>query len=42
MSAGVYNIWREWLLTNQTEPLTTIHDLIAILQQSTMKALLSE
>ena len=39
MSAGVYAIWREWLLNGQTESLTTIHDLLATLQNSTMEAL---
>lgn len=39
MSAGVYAIWREWLLNGQVESLTTIHDLLATLQNSTMEAL---
>ncbi|WP_048000704.1 TetR/AcrR family transcriptional regulator [Lactiplantibacillus herbarum] len=40
MSAGVYTIWREWLLTGQTESLTTIHDLIATFQNATTQALI--
>ncbi|GEO66803.1 TetR/AcrR family transcriptional regulator [Levilactobacillus spicheri] len=40
MSAGVYAIWREWLLDGQREPLTTIHDLIGTFQTATMRALI--
>lgn len=39
MSAGVYAIWREWLLTGQRESLTTIHGLIAGFQTQTMASL---
>lgn len=39
MTAGVYRIWREWLLGGQTESLTEIHDLIATFQTATMTAL---
>ena len=39
MSAGVYAIWREWLLGGQLESLTTIHKLLATLQTATMQAL---
>ncbi len=39
MSAGVYAIWREWLLGGQLESLTTIHELLATLQTVTMQAL---
>lgn len=39
MSAGIYRIWREWLLGGQQESLTTIHDLIATFQTATMTAL---
>ncbi|GEO69676.1 TetR/AcrR family transcriptional regulator [Levilactobacillus acidifarinae] len=39
MSAGVYAIWREWLLTGQRESLSTIHDLIAGFQRQTMASL---
>lgn len=39
MSAGVYAIWREWLLGGQLEPLTMIHELLATLQTATMQAL---
>ncbi|ALO05127.1 TetR/AcrR family transcriptional regulator [Lactiplantibacillus paraplantarum] len=39
MSAGVYAIWREWLLGGQLESLTTIHELLATLQTATMQAL---
>lgn len=40
MSAGVYAIWREWLLSGQTESLTTIHDLLAAFQNATMAAVM--
>jgi len=40
MSAGVYQIWRDWLLNGQREPLNEIHDLIRTLQTSTMRGLL--
>ena len=39
MSAGVYNIWREWILNGQKEPIDEIHDLLAKLQISTFDAL---
>lgn len=39
MSAGVYAIWREWLLGGQLESLTTIHEILATLQTATMQAL---
>ncbi|AYM01536.1 TetR/AcrR family transcriptional regulator [Levilactobacillus yiduensis] len=39
MSAGIYRIWREWLLGGQQESLETIHDLIATFQTATMQAL---
>lgn len=39
MSAGVYAIWREWLLNGQVESLTMIHELLATLQTATMRAL---
>lgn len=39
MSAGVYAIWREWLLSGQTESLATIHELIATFQNATMEAI---
>lgn len=39
MSAGVYRLWREWLLNGQQESLTTIHDLLAAFQSGTMTAL---
>ncbi|MFC6261859.1 TetR/AcrR family transcriptional regulator [Levilactobacillus fujinensis] len=42
MTAGIYRIWREWLLTGQQESLTTIHDLIATFQTATMAALQAE
>ncbi|GEA98094.1 TetR/AcrR family transcriptional regulator [Levilactobacillus brevis] len=42
MSAGVYAIWRDWLLGGQQESLTTIHDLIATFQQTTMMGLLQQ
>ncbi|MCH4008885.1 TetR/AcrR family transcriptional regulator [Companilactobacillus sp.] len=41
MSAGVYAIWREWLLGGQQESLTTIHDILARFQNSTMKSLIT-
>ena len=42
MSAGVYAIWREWLIGGQTESLDDIHILIADFQVSTLKALANE
>ncbi|WP_143462323.1 TetR/AcrR family transcriptional regulator [Levilactobacillus enshiensis] len=39
MTAGIYRIWREWLLGGQQESLITIHDLIATFQTATMTAL---
>lgn len=39
MSAGVYGIWREWLLHRQDETLTDIHDLVGKLQAATATAL---
>jgi len=39
MSAGVYSIWREWLVSGQTESLDDIHTLIADFQVSTLQAL---
>lgn len=39
MGAGVYAIWREWLLSGQTESLSDIHTLIADFQMSTLNAL---
>lgn len=39
MSAGVYAIWREWLLNGQREPLSRVHDLIGKLQNATLAAL---
>lgn len=39
MTAGIYHIWREWLLGGQRESLTEIHDLIATFQTATMTAL---
>ena len=38
MSDGVYSIWREWLISGQKESLDTIHQLLAILQNSTLEA----
>ncbi|RRK09679.1 TetR/AcrR family transcriptional regulator [Lactiplantibacillus garii] len=39
MSAGVYAIWREWLLGGQQESLTEIHKIIATFQEATMHSL---
>ncbi|MFD1430523.1 TetR/AcrR family transcriptional regulator [Lacticaseibacillus mingshuiensis] len=39
MSAGVYGIWREWLLHGQEESLDDIHILIGTLQNATAGAL---
>lgn len=39
MSDGVYSIWREWLISDQKEPLETIHQLLATLQTATLEAL---
>ncbi|BDZ29875.1 TetR/AcrR family transcriptional regulator [Lactiplantibacillus sp. WILCCON 0030] len=41
MSAGVYAIWREWLLGGQQETLNEVHDLIATFQHATMAALMT-
>ncbi|GAX01331.1 TetR/AcrR family transcriptional regulator [Secundilactobacillus silagei] len=40
MSAGVYAIWREWLLNDQSEPLSKIHVLIRKFQNATIDALI--
>lgn len=42
MTAGIYRIWREWLLGGQSESLTEIHELIATFQTATMTALKSQ
>ncbi|GKT03348.1 TetR/AcrR family transcriptional regulator [Furfurilactobacillus entadae] len=42
MSAGVYRMWREWLLGGQQESLTTIHDLIGGFQRATLAGLLEQ
>jgi Transcriptional regulator len=42
MSAGVYSIWREWLISGQRESLNDIHVLIADFQTSTLQALANE
>ncbi|MEE6712287.1 TetR/AcrR family transcriptional regulator [Pediococcus acidilactici] len=39
MSSGVYAIWREWVIKDQREPLSEVHKLIGILQNSTLQAL---
>ena len=39
MSAGVYAIWREWLLNDQSESLSKIHVLIRKFQNATIDAL---
>lgn len=39
MSAGVYGIWREWLLHNEGETLADMHVLIGTLQRATVAAL---
>lgn len=39
MSDGVYSIWREWLISEQKEPLDMIHQLLPTLQNSTLEAL---
>ncbi|KRO16318.1 TetR/AcrR family transcriptional regulator [Lacticaseibacillus saniviri] len=39
MSAGVYNIWREWLLHDKQDSLDEIHTLLATLQTTTFNAL---
>lgn len=39
MSAGVYAIWREWLISGQTEDINDIHVLLADFQISTLTAL---
>ncbi|RRG02020.1 MAG: hypothetical protein DUD28_11370 [Lactobacillus sp.] len=40
-SAGVYAIWREWLLNRQQETLAQMHELIGQLQQATMAAMIA-
>ncbi|MFD1419070.1 TetR/AcrR family transcriptional regulator [Companilactobacillus keshanensis] len=42
MSAGVYAIWKSWLLNGQQESLNDIHILISDFQVSTLKALVNE
>ncbi|HIY91760.1 TetR/AcrR family transcriptional regulator [Companilactobacillus sp. HBUAS56275] len=42
MSAGVYAIWREWLISGQNETINDIHVLLADFQISTLKALENE
>lgn len=42
MSAGVYAIWREWLIGGQVETINDIHVLLADFQISTLKALKNE
>lgn len=42
MSAGVYQIWRNWLLNGQVEPLSMIHELLATFQTATLQALTAE
>jgi AcrR family transcriptional regulator len=39
MSAGVYGIWREWLMNRQGETLADIHVLVGRLQNATAAAL---
>lgn len=40
MSAGVYAIWREWLVGGQQESLDEIHEFLAAFQEATMAAVL--
>lgn len=42
MSAGVYAIWKEWLIDGQKESLNDIHVLIADFQVATLKALMAQ
>lgn len=42
MSAGVYNIWHEWIMGGRKESLIDIHNLIGEFQNSTMNALLRQ
>ncbi len=39
MTAGVYAIWREWLLSGQSESLESIHEILAKFQTATFAAL---
>lgn len=39
MSAGVYSIWREWLMNGENESLDEIHNIIADFQNATFKTL---
>ncbi|MFD0898128.1 TetR/AcrR family transcriptional regulator [Loigolactobacillus binensis] len=41
MSAGVYAIWREWLLNRQKETLAQMHELIGQLQNATAAAMIA-
>ncbi|APX71441.1 TetR/AcrR family transcriptional regulator [Companilactobacillus allii] len=41
MSAGVYSIWRVWLINGEVESLSSMHDLIAKFQNSTMSSLVN-
>ncbi|WP_125605912.1 TetR/AcrR family transcriptional regulator [Lapidilactobacillus bayanensis] len=39
MSAGVYNIWREWLLGGKQDSVDDLHQLLGDLQEATFQAL---
>jgi len=39
MSAGVYNIWRDWLLQGKRDSLDAVHDVLGTLQTTTFNAL---
>ena len=41
MSAGVYAIWREWLMGGQSESLIEVHTIIATFQEATMRAIIN-
>ncbi|GAY71949.1 TetR/AcrR family transcriptional regulator [Lentilactobacillus kosonis] len=40
MSAGVYNIWREWFLNDKRDSLDDVHKLLGTLQTTTFNAML--
>lgn len=42
MSAGVYAIWRTWLMGGQAESLAQVHDLLAAFQTATLGALVQK
>ena len=39
MSAGVYNIWREWMVNGKRDSMDDMHKLLAALQVATLQAI---